>query len=41
MQLSMEAGTLKQPVPFETYVNDTFAKAAVPAPIAGLTRMAA
>jgi NitT/TauT family transport system substrate-binding protein len=28
MQLSMEAGTLKQPVPYENYVDDSFAKAA-------------
>jgi NitT/TauT family transport system substrate-binding protein len=33
MQLSVEAGTLKQPVPYEKYVDDTFAKAANPARI--------
>jgi NitT/TauT family transport system substrate-binding protein len=33
MHLSMEAGTLKQPVPYESYVYDAFAKRAVPAPI--------
>jgi NitT/TauT family transport system substrate-binding protein len=34
MQLSMEAGTLKTPVPYEKYVDESFAKAAKPAPIA-------
>jgi NitT/TauT family transport system substrate-binding protein len=34
MQLSMEAGTLKTPVPYEKYVDDSFAKAAKPAAIA-------
>jgi NitT/TauT family transport system substrate-binding protein len=33
MQLSMEAGTLKTPVPYEKYVDESFAKAARPAPI--------
>jgi NitT/TauT family transport system substrate-binding protein len=33
MQLSMEAGTLKSPVPYEKYVDESFAKAARPAPI--------
>jgi NitT/TauT family transport system substrate-binding protein len=33
MQLSMEAGTLKTPVPFEKYVDDSFAKVAAAAPI--------
>jgi len=33
MQLSVEAGTLKQPVPYEQYVDESFAKAATPAPI--------
>lgn len=28
MQLSIEAGTLKQPVPYEKYMDDSFAKAA-------------
>jgi len=34
MQLSMEAGTLKTPVPYEKYVDESFAKAAKPATIA-------
>jgi NitT/TauT family transport system substrate-binding protein len=34
MQLSLEAGTLKTPVAYEKYVDDSFAKAARPAPIA-------
>lgn len=34
MQLSMEAGTLKHPVPYEKYVDESFAKAAKAAPIA-------
>jgi NitT/TauT family transport system substrate-binding protein len=34
MQLSVEAGTLKAPVPYDDYVNETFAKAARPAAIA-------
>jgi NitT/TauT family transport system substrate-binding protein len=34
MHLSMEAGTLKAPVPYEKYVDESFAKAARPAPIA-------
>jgi NitT/TauT family transport system substrate-binding protein len=34
MQLSMEAGTLKTPVPYEKYVDESFAKAAKPAVIA-------
>lgn len=33
MQLSMEAGTLKQPVPYSRYVDDSFAQAAAPAPV--------
>jgi NitT/TauT family transport system substrate-binding protein len=33
MQLSVAAGTLKQPVPYNMYVDDSFAKAATPAPI--------
>lgn len=33
MQLSVEAGTLTHPVPYATYVDDSFAKAARPAPI--------
>jgi NitT/TauT family transport system substrate-binding protein len=31
MQLSMQAGTLTHPVPYETYVDDSFARAARPA----------
>jgi NitT/TauT family transport system substrate-binding protein len=34
MQLSLEAKTLKAPVPYEKYVTERFAKAAVPATIA-------
>lgn len=34
MQLSLEAGTLKAPVPYEKYVDDSFAKAAKAASIA-------
>ncbi|HUP97385.1 MAG TPA: ABC transporter substrate-binding protein [Usitatibacter sp.] len=33
MQLSVEAGTLKRPVPYERYVDESFAKAAKPAAI--------
>lgn len=33
MQLSIEAGTLKAPVPYEKYMDESFAKAARPAPI--------
>jgi NitT/TauT family transport system substrate-binding protein len=33
MQLSVEAGTLKRAVPYERYVDESFAKAAKPAPI--------
>jgi NitT/TauT family transport system substrate-binding protein len=33
MQLSMEAGTLKQPVPYTQYVNEAFMKKASPATI--------
>ena len=33
MQLSMEAGTLKAPVPYENYVTERFAKAAVAAKV--------
>ena len=33
MQLSIEAGTLKQPVAYEKYVDDSFVKAAKAAPI--------
>ena len=33
MQLSMEAGTLKAPVRYESYVDESFARVAVPAPI--------
>jgi NitT/TauT family transport system substrate-binding protein len=34
MQLSIQAGTLQAPVPYEQYVDDSFAKAARPMPIA-------
>ena len=34
MQLSVEAGTLKAPVPYEKYVDDSFAKAVKPTSIA-------
>ncbi|HEY8509335.1 MAG TPA: ABC transporter substrate-binding protein [Steroidobacteraceae bacterium] len=33
MQLSVEAGTLKHPVPYEKYVDETFARRATAAPI--------
>ena len=33
MKLSLEAGTLKRPVPYEKYVDESFAKAAKPAAI--------
>jgi NitT/TauT family transport system substrate-binding protein len=33
MQLSLEAGTIKKPIPFETYVDESFVKAAKPATI--------
>ncbi len=33
MQLSLEAGTIRQPIAYEAYVDDSFAKVAVPAPI--------
>ena len=33
MQLSVEAGTLKAPVPYEKYVDDSFAKAVKPTAI--------
>jgi NitT/TauT family transport system substrate-binding protein len=34
MQLSIDAGTLTHPVAYEQYVDETFARAAVPAAIA-------
>jgi NitT/TauT family transport system substrate-binding protein len=34
MHLSVDAGTLKQPVPYAQYVDDSFVRAAVPAAIA-------
>src|SRR5262245_26124359 len=34
MQLSIAAGTLKHPVPYETYMDESFARAAQPATIA-------
>jgi NitT/TauT family transport system substrate-binding protein len=33
LQLSIEAGTIKQPIPFASYVDDRFVKAAAAAPI--------
>ncbi len=33
MQLSMEAGTIKHPIAYETYIDESFAKAAKPAVI--------
>jgi NitT/TauT family transport system substrate-binding protein len=33
MHLSMEAGTIKHPVAYETYMDESFAKAAKPATI--------
>jgi NitT/TauT family transport system substrate-binding protein len=33
MQLSMEAGTIKEAIPYDRYVDDSFAKAAMPAPV--------
>ena len=34
MQMSVAAGTLKHPVPYETYVDESFARAAKPVSIA-------
>jgi NitT/TauT family transport system substrate-binding protein len=34
MRLSIAAGTLKHPVPYETYMDESFARAAQPTPIA-------
>jgi NitT/TauT family transport system substrate-binding protein len=34
MQLSLEAGTIKHPIAYETYVDESFAGQAKPAPIA-------
>src|SRR6185369_15718193 len=34
MQLSVDAGTIKHPVPYETYMDESFARAAQPAAIA-------
>jgi NitT/TauT family transport system substrate-binding protein len=33
MQLSMQAGTIKHPIPYEKYVDERFALAAKPAVI--------
>jgi len=33
MQLSIEAGTIKHPIPYETYIDDSFVKASKAAPI--------
>jgi NitT/TauT family transport system substrate-binding protein len=37
MDLSVQAGTLKQPVPYEEYMDESFARAARPTPIEVLT----
>ena len=34
MELSLAAGTIKRPIPYETYVDDSFARASTPAVIA-------
>ena len=34
MQLSIEAGTIQRPIPYENYVDESFARSAKPAPIA-------
>jgi NitT/TauT family transport system substrate-binding protein len=34
MQLSIDAGTIKHPVPYETYMDESFARAAQPTTIA-------
>jgi NitT/TauT family transport system substrate-binding protein len=33
MQLSIEAGTIQQPIPYENYVDESFARSAQPAAI--------
>ena len=33
MQLSVEAGTIKHPIPYETYVDERFARGATASPI--------
>ncbi|HEU4602314.1 MAG TPA: ABC transporter substrate-binding protein, partial [Steroidobacteraceae bacterium] len=33
MQLSLQAGTIKHPIPYETYMDESFAKQAQPTPI--------
>ena len=33
MQLSIEAGTIKHPIPYETYIDDRFVRAAQAAPM--------
>jgi NitT/TauT family transport system substrate-binding protein len=33
MQLSIEAGTIKHPIPYEKYIDDTFVKNAQAAPM--------
>jgi len=33
MQLSVEAGTIKRPIPYESYVDESFARSAKPAAI--------
>jgi NitT/TauT family transport system substrate-binding protein len=37
MDLSLQAGTLKQPVPYEKYMDESFARASKPTPIEVLT----
>ena len=34
MELSLDAGTIEHPIPYETYVDDSFARASTPAVIA-------
>ena len=34
MELSLAAGTIKRPIPYETYVDDSFARSSTPAVIA-------
>jgi NitT/TauT family transport system substrate-binding protein len=34
MELSLAAGTIKRPIPYETYVDDSFARSSRPAVIA-------
>ena len=34
MELSLAAGTIRRPIPYETYVDDSFARDSTPAVIA-------